>query len=75
MSDELVSVNLGEFLAGRMIAKIEAQPITIEYRLSDGTITEEITEKHPWYKELNRRRNEQVQRLRESLKVKPEIPV
>ena len=65
---EVKSVDLFEWLAECMIRKIEEQPITVDVRLADGTITMEIPKKHPWYKELNRRRTE---RLRASFKSAP----
>jgi hypothetical protein len=65
---EVKSVDLFEFLAERMIRKIEEQPITVEIQVSDGSITMEIPKKYPWYKELNRQRTE---RLRASFKSTP----
>jgi hypothetical protein len=62
------SVNLFEWLADGMIRKLEEQPITVTVHLADGSIEMPIPPKHPWYKELNRRRTEQVQRLRASFK-------
>jgi hypothetical protein len=62
------SVNLFEWIGERMIQRIESEPITVDVRCADGTITMEIPPKHPWYKELSRRRTEQVQQLRASFK-------
>jgi hypothetical protein len=74
MSTEPESVNLGEFLADRMIAKLESEPITVELLLADGPITMEVLPTHPWFKELNRRRIEQIRALRAklSLTTKPQ---
>jgi hypothetical protein len=47
-------VHLGE----QLIAKLEAQPITITYVFSDGTRTYEVKPEDPLYKELSRRRRE-----------------
>lgn len=55
------TVNLYEFLAERIISKAEEQPATVDVRFADGTVrTFEIPPKHPWFKELNRRRTERV---------------
>ncbi len=63
---KVTTANVFDFLANRLIAGIESAPITVEYILSGGSVTEEITEKHPWYKELSRRKAEQVKSLRAS---------
>ncbi len=68
---EPVFVNLGEFLIKRAIERIEADPITVELLLSDGAVTMEVPPKHPWYKELNRRRTEQIRELRARLSKNP----
>ena len=60
MTTEPASVDLFEWLGERMIRNIEEQPITVTVHLSGGSIEMPIGPKHPWYKELNRRRTEQV---------------
>jgi hypothetical protein len=65
---DVKSVNLGEFLAERMIRKIEEQPITVTFHLTDGLIEVPIGPKDPWFKELNRRRNAQLAQLRAKFK-------
>jgi hypothetical protein len=72
MTTEPVSVNLGEFLAWRLLKKLEAQPLTVTLHLSGGSVEMEVPPTHPWFKELTQRRTEQVQRLRESFKTKSE---
>jgi hypothetical protein len=69
---EIKSVKLGEFLANRMIERIEKQPLEVEILLADGAITIPIPEGHAWHKAASERRNEQVKRLRASLKAKSE---
>lgn len=68
---EIKTVKLGEFLVNRMIERIEAEPITVTVHLSDGSIEMPIPPKHPWFKELNRRRVEQVNALRAKLSQNP----
>jgi hypothetical protein len=63
---DVKSVDVFECLADSMIRKLEEQPITVDVRLTDGTITMEIPPGHPWFKELNARKTEQLQRLRAS---------
>lgn len=70
MTTEPISVDLFEFLGERMIRNIEEQPITVTVQLSDGSIEMPIGSKHPWFKELSRRKAEQVKHLRASLKTK-----
>jgi hypothetical protein len=60
------SVNLFEWLADGMIRKLEEQPITVTVHLADGSIEMPIPPKHPWFKELNARKTEQLKRLRAS---------
>jgi hypothetical protein len=68
---ETVFVNLGEFLIKRAIERIEAEPLTVTVHLTDGTIEMPIGPKHPWFKELNRRRTEQINVLRAKLSQNP----
>jgi hypothetical protein len=70
MTTEPVSVDLFEWIGESMLRNIEEQPITVTVRLSDGSIEMPIGPKHPWFKELSRRKTEQVKRLRASLKTK-----
>jgi hypothetical protein len=65
---DVKSVDLFKWIGERMIQRIEEQPITVDVRLTDGTITMEIPPGHPWFKELSRRKAEQVQHLRASFK-------
>jgi hypothetical protein len=69
---EFKTVNLAEFLTNRMIQRIESAPLSVTVRLSDGEIEMPIGPKHPWFKELSRRKTEQVTRLRASLKATSE---
>jgi hypothetical protein len=71
MSTEPASVDLFDFLAERMIRKIEEEPITVTVHLSDGSIEIPIGPKHRWFKELNRRRAEQIRALRATLSQNP----
>jgi hypothetical protein len=58
---EVKCVDLFAFLGERLIRKIEERPIMVEFRFADGTTrTFEIPKKHPWHKELNRRRIEHL---------------
>jgi hypothetical protein len=68
MTTEPASVDLFEWLGERMIRNIEEQPITVTVHLSDGSIEMPIGPKHPWFKELNARKTEQLKRLRASFK-------
>jgi hypothetical protein len=71
MNTEVKSVDLFEWLADGMIRKLEEQPITVTVHLSDGSIEMPIPPKHPWFKELNARKTEQVERLRAKLSKGP----
>jgi hypothetical protein len=62
------SIDLFKFASEHLLQKLEAEPITVDVRLADGTITMEIPPKHPWFKELNARKAEQLKRLRASFK-------
>lgn len=66
--NEVKTVNFYEFIAEGMIRKIAEAPIMVEIRLADGSITVEITKKHPWFKELNRQRVERAEALRTSFR-------
>jgi hypothetical protein len=57
-----------QLAAKGVIRKLEGAPITVDLRLTGGTITVEVPPKHSWFKELHRNRVEQVKRLRASLK-------
>jgi hypothetical protein len=60
--------NLFQYLGERMISKIEDAPIEVVFRFADGTRTVQIEKRHPWHKELSRRRAENLcQSLRRSL--------
>jgi hypothetical protein len=61
-------VDVFEWAADGMIRKIESAPIVVTVHLADGSIERPIGPKHPWFKELNARKTEQLQRLRASFK-------
>ena len=65
---EIKTINLFEFLGEGLIRKLEAQPIQVEFSFADVSRTVEITKKHPWYKQLKRRREEQIDALRAKLR-------
>jgi hypothetical protein len=64
---ELTKVNLFEFVAGRILKKLDEEPITVTVHLSGGSIEMPIGPKHPWFKELHQRRTEQISALRAKL--------
>ena len=57
-------INLFEFLGEGLIRKLEEQPIQIEIHFADCARTFDVPKKHPWYKELKRRRDSQIASLR-----------
>jgi hypothetical protein len=67
------TINLLEFLGEGLIRTLEDRPIEVEFRFADGSCTFEISQKHPWYKELKRRRDQQIEVLRVSLRAKPAV--
>jgi hypothetical protein len=63
------SGDLFAYLAERLIARVEQEPITVTIVFADGVHTFEIGPGDPWYKPLSQRRSEA---LRASLAKRPE---